>query len=1066
MPATHETVKVLLIEDNPGDARLVREALAQMSTEPPFELQVRQSFGEGLQYVKATPPDIVLLDLNLPDSFGFDSFRKLRDLGSHLPIVVLSGLGSEELALETLREGAQDYLFKDNLDNPSLVGRTVRYAIERYRIRRQLKAAENRLRTVIESTSDGIVIVDLQGIIRFANPAAEFFLGSGEGGLVGCVFPFPWEPAKKEMEVSSRALNGTALTLEIQVTSTYWDGESAYCASLRDISEQIRNRNALQATNQRLQTVVSNVAVILFATDRSGRFTLVEGKGLQALQTLPSNILGQNIGELSQDRPEIREYFEKALSGDDIHFVTQSRKGAFLDVIFSPARDALGNIVGTIGVAMDISERRQMEAALVREKERLYQIIAEAPIAMAMFDKQLRYVTHSRKWLTDYNIASTNIIGLSSDDVLPCLSKQWQPLCDRALKGEALSNSEELFELDGGKPIHLRWALHPLKESSGEISGIIMVTDRIDELVEARKGAERATRMKSEFLANMSHEIRTPMNGVIGMTSLLLETPLSHEQKDYVETIRGSGEILLSIINDILDFSKIEAGKVQFEVTDFDPRNAVEEALELFSEQVRQKGILLSDIFLPGIPPAVRGDPYRLRQICSNLVGNAVKFTDKGEVAVRAYPVKNTDKEIEIKFEVRDTGIGISPNAVPSLFRPFTQTDSSITRKYGGTGLGLAICKRLIEMMDGKIGVSSEPDKGSLFWFSISFTKQQDIFFENSFSLLANKRALVVSPDECAHLRIGEQLQLLGMVSERSSTLSEASRMINDSVQTFDFLIVDTSYPSAPQFCDEERKRRRPFPFFIWFNRSAEVGGNLFANSPMIRNPLRQSELYGTLLRTLTDSRKPFGPFKPRSAQSKSQPSKGIVLVAEDNTVNQKIAVRMLDKLGYRADVAANGREAIAAVRRVPYKAILMDCQMPEMDGFDASRGIREWEKDKSHVPIIAMTAHALKGDREACLESGMDDYLPKPIRLEALQQALDRALPRKEGKVSGQNGDEATEALDKELLLNWRALTATGEKDFLTEVIDLFLDSTPEVLQELRLAAEKKDFTATSSSR
>ena len=563
-------LRILLIEDNPGDVRLVQEALSQTQSGLSMEVVVAGKLAEGLPKLSSQKIDVILLDLHLPDSFGYKTFVRLRSQCPHVPVVVLSSSGSEDLAVKTVNEGAQDYLFKDSLDNHSLVVRTIRYAYGRYQIGEQLLATEARLRTVIESTSDGMVIVDSNRQVRFTNPAAETFLSAQAGTLVGTIFSLPFSTRRQgDRDLSSPQRERKNDNLFLKASATTWDGAPAFCISLRDITE-----------------------------------------------------------------------------------------------------------------------RKQMETALERERQRLYQIISEAPIAMAMFDRNMRYVTHSKKWLSDYGLEGQKIVGRSHYEVLPALAEKWKPLCDKSLEGEALSNTEDVFELGPDSWMHLRWALHPLTDPNHQVTGIIMVTDRIDELVEARQMAEKTARMKSEFLANMSHEIRTPMNGVIGMTSLLLETDLNPEQREYVETVRNSGEVLLTLLNDILDLSKIEAGKIELEVTDFNLRHIVEETVELFAELARSKGLLLHKSYLSKCSLSAPGRSLALETNRFQSVSNAIKFTEKGEVRVQINTATKKPKYRNVKLRVLDTGIGIYVGRRRAVFQPFSQTDSSMTRKFGGTGSG------------------------------------------------------------------------------------------------------------------------------------------------------------------------------------------------------------------------------------------------------------------------------------------------------------------------------------------------------------------------------------------
>jgi two-component system, sensor histidine kinase and response regulator len=709
--------------------------------------------------------------------------------------------------------------------------------------------------------------------------------------------------------------------------------------------------------------------------------------------------------------------------------------------------------------------------------------------------------------ITSFNPSAEKLYGYSEEEIKgkhisilmsPEHIEEMEEILQRVGRGQTVSEYETVRVSKNGRRIPLSLTVSPVKNSAGdvvEVSGIARdITERKlaeQELRQAKEAAEKANRAKSEFLANMSHEIRTPMNGVIGMTGLLLDTELTPEQREYVETVRISGENLLTIINDILDFSKIEAGKMGLEVMDFDLRTTVEEVLGLLSERAQSKGLEFAGLVEQDVPRALRGDPGRLSQILTNLLGNSIKFTEEGEVILRAMVAQETEDTAMIRFEVADTGIGMTPDQQARLFRSFSQADASTTRKYGGTGLGLAISKQLIEMMGGQIGVESEPGEGSTFWFTARLEKQPEGAQATPRFLahLHGLRVLTVDDNETNCRIVHQQVTSWGMhdgCAEDGQRALEMLRSAAKSGRPYDLAILDMQMPGmdgielARRIKDDPSVSSTRLIMLSSLGQGAAEEALRVGIDIYLTKPVRQSRLFDAIATvmaseeasaTLARADAPLATLRSHSkVEAKARPTNAHLLLAEDNPVNQKVATRMLEKLGYRVDVVGNGLEAVEALfSRIPYAAILMDVQMPEMDGHQATAEIRKRESQSGEparrTPIIAMTASAMQGDREKALEAGMDDYVSKPVKPEELDAVLARWTPQPDGEEDSapeeQTADGAaapggtTDPLDRSVLVGLREL---GGQELLAELAGLFLEDVPPQLEALREATEGGD--------
>jgi PAS domain S-box-containing protein len=818
---------------------------------------------------------------------------------------------------------------------------------------------------LLENLQIGVVIQDKDARIVFANRAALETLGLDEHEVVGRSAlalgelaarpdgtPFPPEdhPGARAL-ASGRPVRGVILGFYHRaLQDRVWllvnadpelDGggqvRSVVCTFV-DITPFKNAELGLQQSEARYRQLVEKAQDIIYGTDRRGVFTYVNPAASQLLGYPAEEMVGTHFTTLVHE-----DHRERVASRLVQQY--QQREGASYDEFPALPRDGRelwigqnvqlivknGRVEGFQAVARDITERKRIQMALERERQQLRDIVTHAPVAMAILDRELRYVAHSRKWARLWGVEGQAIVGRSHAEVAPRLIGRYADAIQRALEGQVVTNPEDAVQLADGSTLYTRWTLHPWLDTEGAVAGVVTVVQNVDLLVRARQAAQEASRHKSEFLANVSHELRTPLGQIIAVSALLDRTGLDPQQSQWVEHVRDAAGELLDRIDGILHFARLEAEPLELKQEEFDPRALAESVARSFEEAAVAKGLRLSCEMSSELPPRVRGDEGRLRQAVHQLVGNAVKFTAAGSVQLRLR-ASGPSEEPVLTFEVEDTGPGIDAADLPRLSQPFTQLDGSASRRHGGTGLGLALARRLAQAMGGELTVRSTAGQGSTFVFTARFERVEEA-------------------------------------------------------------LADEAPPAAA----------------------------------------------------------------PRAEAATGVPEPPRVLVAEDNPINRKVVLAMLDELGYRSEAVGNGLEAVEACARGQYDLVLMDCMMPEMDGYRATAWIRQRETPERRTPVVALTASTAPGDREKCYAAGMDAYLSKPVSLRALEETLRRWVraPEAPGLAPG-HPDGAGSRLPEDHPL--RLLEAQGRREAVVEIIDLFLESTPLRLERLREVAREGD--------
>jgi len=924
-------VEICLIEDSEDDAEYINELLQQMP-EQKKKAQLATTLAQASQLLLNNKFDAIILDINLPDSHGIDTLVQIKKLTKRTPIVILTGEEDERLGSEAVSLGAQDYLFKNTI-NLNVLRRSILYAIER---QRGFEAAQQ-LATIMETGTDAVVARDLDGTILTWNRGAVEIYGFS--------------------------------------------------------AEEATGNKAQELLHSKLPLPFEDIVQILL---QEGRWQ-------------------SDFDRTTKDGREITVSSRWALSRDDT-----------------------GAPTTILELSHDISEKKKKEEAL-RYLGSIVEYSEDAIIGQDLAGKITSWNSGAQQL---YQYSTDEMIGQNIIRVLPRIFESARPeSLLQLLQAHELDSIETSAQRKDGTVLDVSLSLSQIKDLQGTVVGassisrditqrkiaaanLITANEELEkkvaertiellalnqELTKARDLAQKASKLKSVFVANMSHEIRTPLNAVIGMANILQKTNLKEDQRNYTLAIQESGQSLLHIVNDILDFSKIEAGKVNLEHENFDLAQEIESTCSILATQARTKCLSFMCFVDPQLPTIVCGDSVRLRQILTNLLSNAIKFSEEGEVAVRVSKTAVSANSVEIYFSVTDSGIGLSEEEQSRVFQAFEQADGSTSRRFGGSGLGLNITKNLVELMHGTIGVISDSGAGATFWFTIPFEVISALPATIEKEELKNTRILIIDDEPHARDILQQYVTAWGMRCLSLNDVTKAVEILQKADKEgdpFDIAILDATSPQGRSFSVarqilETKDLCSTQLIMLNSSRVTAAAGNATTQSGIrafINKPVKQSELLQSLMLALqptnTKMSKKKSASAPKIEATKTQRTERI-LVAEDNALNQRVMSIYLEELGLDCQIVINGKEAIEAIEKQHFDLILMDCQMPEMDGFEASRAIRQKEGTRGkRVPIIATTASAMKGDREDCLSAGMDDYICKPIEQSELVRILQKWLP------------------------------------------------------------------------
>ncbi|MCK4671198.1 MAG: response regulator [Candidatus Aegiribacteria sp.] len=955
---------------------------------------------------------------------------------------------------------------------------------------------------ILNSVMESILIVGNDNRIIFCNPVLyELFEVEMSEELIGRYFldfvpRDQWDivfdqtnkreegdSSRYELEIITEKKNRKTILLSVVPRKDEQGRTTAAIATIADITERKLIELELAESENRFRDVALCSADWVWEVDASGKYIYCSDSVINVLGYSTSEIIGRTPFDFMQpeEAERISKEFLSIVEGkrDIVNLENRNLdKDGNIHILVTngvPILDKNGELLGYRGIDRDVTEKRKAEEELNKALIANKTILDSVPFGMMIIGKDKRIISANSTARVLLGREIEELKGRICHDFI-CPTRVGKcPILDL---GEILDESERILLNRNGNRIPILKSVTPIELNNEDV--LLEAFVDISRQKRAEEEAKMASNVKSVFLANMSHEIRTPMNGVIGMTGLLLDTDLTPEQMDYTQTIQQSADSLMSIINDILDFSKMEVGKLELEEIDFDLRIMLGSIADITAIRIQDKNLELMLKIDSEVPSLLKGDPGRLRQVIVNLLGNAVKFTSEGEIVLEVDVIRETEKRVLIKFSITDTGVGIPSDKLQNLFDPFTQADSSTTRKYGGTGLGLTISRQITNLLGGEIGVESTPGKGSTFWFTADmiFRKPAQVLSKektDEFALLHSMKILIVDDNQTNRTILSGMMKNWGCRYNTATSGASALRILKDSIEKddpFDIAILDMQMPDMDgETLGREIKKDpdlRDTLLLIMYTSMATRGDAARMSkagfSAYLTKPVKTFQLRDCLISMHRKNKKEGILTEARGIITKhslaeTRKEKFRILLAEDNPINQKVALKILEKLGYSAVPVENGREAVQELENNTYDLVLMDIQMPEMDGFEATDIIRDPKSSvlNHEVPIIAMTAHAMDGDRDKCIQAGMDDYISKPVRPEMLTMMIKKVLSRefiteaeqKTGKVN-----KGLDVFDRSVLRE----SLGDDHELIEEILELFKSNSDEIMTSLKNAALKDD--------